>query len=270
MGVDALRHRRRSGRSIGDTSWIVEARRSGKIQALIVQGILATDLSRAADIVRCRAHRLPRRTRPTPTTRVCCVGASRALNAPGDAQEDWQILVKLAAGLGVTLAYGSGSVDIRQDISARLAAAAAEGMSTLSFRGRCRPARGSMRLTRQNAGSGSSSIRTCHRSGLGRTIVTARAGSHPSQRSEVVAFRRLASRWPRRRPSATRSESAKLIMRITARLAPARRVAVCTAPLFAQRGPAKADSHLSSRPIPSRRVQTCASPSRCNCRRATT
>ncbi|MFN7985190.1 MAG: 2Fe-2S iron-sulfur cluster-binding protein [Vicinamibacterales bacterium] len=117
--------------SIGDTSWIVEARRSGKIQALIVQGILATDLSRAADIVLPGASFAEKDASYTNDKGVL-QGASRALNAPGDAQEDWQILVKLAAGLGVTLAYGS-SVDIRQDISARLAAAAAEGMSTLSF-----------------------------------------------------------------------------------------------------------------------------------------
>ncbi len=117
--------------SIGDTSWIVEARRSGKIQALIVQGILATDLSRAADLVLAGASFAEKDASYTNDKGVL-QGASRALNTPGDAQEDWQILVKLAAGLGVTLAYGS-SLEIRQDISTRLAAAAAEGMSTLSF-----------------------------------------------------------------------------------------------------------------------------------------
>ncbi len=37
--------------SIGDVSWIIEARTSGKLPLLIVQGVLMTDLARAADIV---------------------------------------------------------------------------------------------------------------------------------------------------------------------------------------------------------------------------
>ncbi len=117
--------------SIGDVSWIIDARRSGKIQVLIVQGILATDLSRAADIVLPGASFAEKDASYTNDTGVL-QGASRALATPGDAQEDWQILVKLAAGLGVTMSYGS-SLEIRQDIGARMAAAEAEGMSALSF-----------------------------------------------------------------------------------------------------------------------------------------
>src|SRR4029079_10698747 len=37
--------------SIGDLSWLIEARRSGKLSLLIVQGVLLTDLARAADVV---------------------------------------------------------------------------------------------------------------------------------------------------------------------------------------------------------------------------
>jgi len=117
--------------SIGDVEWIIEARRSGKIQALIVQGILATDLSRAADIVLPGASFAEKDASYTNDKGVL-QGASRALPTPGDAQEDWQILAKLAAGLGVTLNYAS-SLQIRQDISAGLAAAEAEGMASLSF-----------------------------------------------------------------------------------------------------------------------------------------
>ena len=117
--------------SIGEVSWIIDARRSGKIQVLIVQGILATDLSRAADIVLPGASFAEKDASYTNDTGVL-QGASRALATPGDAQEDWQILVKLAAGLGVTMSYGS-SLEIRQDIGARMAAAEAEGMSALSF-----------------------------------------------------------------------------------------------------------------------------------------
>ena len=37
--------------SLGDTAWIVEARKRGTLPLLIVQGVLMTDLSRAADFV---------------------------------------------------------------------------------------------------------------------------------------------------------------------------------------------------------------------------
>ncbi len=37
--------------SIGDVSWVIEAKRSGKLQLLIVHGVLMTELAKAADIV---------------------------------------------------------------------------------------------------------------------------------------------------------------------------------------------------------------------------
>ena len=37
--------------SIGDTRWIVDARKSGALGLLVVQGVLMTDLARAADFV---------------------------------------------------------------------------------------------------------------------------------------------------------------------------------------------------------------------------
>ena len=37
--------------SIGDVSWVIDARKSGKLPLLIVQGVLMTDLARAADVV---------------------------------------------------------------------------------------------------------------------------------------------------------------------------------------------------------------------------
>src|SRR5690606_29459460 len=36
--------------SIGDVSWVIEARKSGRLPLLIVQGVLMTDLVKAADI----------------------------------------------------------------------------------------------------------------------------------------------------------------------------------------------------------------------------
>ena len=39
------------GGSLGDVSWLIEARRSGTLPLLVYQGVLLTDLARAADIV---------------------------------------------------------------------------------------------------------------------------------------------------------------------------------------------------------------------------
>ena len=47
-------------------------------------------------------------------------GASRALAAPGDAQEDWQVFVNLGMALGVTLDYAS-SAEVRSDVARALA-----------------------------------------------------------------------------------------------------------------------------------------------------
>ena len=55
--------------SIGDVSWVISARASGKLPLLIVHGVLMTDLARAADIVLPGASR-SRRTRPTSTSRA--------------------------------------------------------------------------------------------------------------------------------------------------------------------------------------------------------
>jgi NADH-quinone oxidoreductase subunit G len=47
-------------------------------------------------------------------------GAARAIPTPGEAMEDWRILVNLAAALGVPLEYESAG-QIRADIAARYA-----------------------------------------------------------------------------------------------------------------------------------------------------
>ena len=101
--------------SIGDVSWVIQARVSGKLPLLIVHSVLLTDLARAADIVLPGASSLEKD--------ACYVNyqgrvqaASRALLTPGDAQEDWQILVNLGMALGVTLGYTS-SAHVRADVA---------------------------------------------------------------------------------------------------------------------------------------------------------
>jgi NADH-quinone oxidoreductase subunit G len=101
--------------SIGDVSWVIDARRSGKLPLLIVQGVLMTDLVRAADIV------LPgvssyEKDAAYVNQQGRLQAAARALPAPGDAQEDWQIFVNLALALGTALDYTS-SAHIRADVA---------------------------------------------------------------------------------------------------------------------------------------------------------
>ena len=101
--------------SIGDVSWVIDARKSGKLPLLIVQGVLMTDLARAADIV------LPGvSSYEKDATYVNQQGrlqaAARALPAPGDAQEDWQLFVNLALALGSPLDYTS-SAHVRADVA---------------------------------------------------------------------------------------------------------------------------------------------------------
>ncbi len=90
--------------SIGDTQWIVNARTSGKVGLLIVQGVLMTDLARAADFVLPGASYVEKEASYT-NDRGRLQGTARAIPAPGDAMEDWQILVNVSAALGVPFGY---------------------------------------------------------------------------------------------------------------------------------------------------------------------
>ena len=91
--------------SIGDTNWIVAARTSGKLPLLVVQGVLMTDLARAADFVLPGAS-VRREGRVLHQRQGTSSRARRsAIKAPGEAMEDWQIVVNLATALGVAFDY---------------------------------------------------------------------------------------------------------------------------------------------------------------------
>jgi predicted molibdopterin-dependent oxidoreductase YjgC len=118
--------------SIGDVSWVIDARRSGTLSLLVVQGVLMTDLARAADVVLPGACAFEK-----DATYVNGQGrlqaAARALAAPGDALEDWQIFVNLAAALGTTLDYTS-SAHVRADLAKALAGNPRyEPLTTIAF-----------------------------------------------------------------------------------------------------------------------------------------
>ncbi len=102
--------------SIGDIQWVIDARRSGRLPLLVVQGVLLTDLARAADFVLPGASFVEKEASYTNDTGIT-QGTSRTIAAPGDAMEDWQVLVNLAVALGVKLNYTS-SAHVRGDIAA--------------------------------------------------------------------------------------------------------------------------------------------------------
>jgi NADH-quinone oxidoreductase subunit G len=103
--------------SIGDTSWILEARARGALPLLIVQGVLLTELARAADFVLPGASYVEKEASYT-NDQGRLQGAARVMPPPGDAMEDWQILVNLGSALGVRFDYTSVA-HVRGDIAAR-------------------------------------------------------------------------------------------------------------------------------------------------------
>jgi NADH-quinone oxidoreductase subunit G len=106
--------------SLGDVSWILTARAAGKLPLLIVQGVLLTDLARAADFVLPGASFAEKEASYT-NDQGRLQGTARAMAPPGDAMDDWQILVNLAAALGI----GGGldhpsAADVRAHIARRV------------------------------------------------------------------------------------------------------------------------------------------------------
>jgi NADH-quinone oxidoreductase subunit G len=121
--------------SIGDVSWVIDARKAGRIQTLVVQAILRTPLADAADIVLPGCAFVEKDATYTNMTGHV-QGASRVIMPPGEAVEDWQILAKLSVVFGVNLSYTSSGA-VRHAISQTLAAV--QGYSALSTMAFARP-----------------------------------------------------------------------------------------------------------------------------------
>jgi NADH-quinone oxidoreductase subunit G len=118
--------------SLGDTSWIVEARAHGLLPLLVVQGVLLTALARAADFVLPGASYVEKEASYT-NEQGRLQSTARAIPVPGDAMEDWDILVNVGMALGVPFGYASAA-HVRTDIAARFAGTKAfDGLTSLSF-----------------------------------------------------------------------------------------------------------------------------------------
>ena len=118
--------------SLGEVKWIIDARRRGTLPLLIVQGVLMTDLARAADFVLPGASYVEKEASYT-NDHGRLQGTARAMAPPGEAMEDWQILVNLGVSLGVPFNY-TASAHVRADIAARYPnRKGLEGLTTLAF-----------------------------------------------------------------------------------------------------------------------------------------
>ena len=118
--------------SIGDISWIIEARKTGRLKLLVVQGVLLTELAQAADVVLPGASWVEKEASYV-NGQGRLQGASRAIAPPGDAQEDWQVLVNVGLALGVPLTYTS-SAEIRSDLARALSGKERyAGLTSLAF-----------------------------------------------------------------------------------------------------------------------------------------
>jgi NADH-quinone oxidoreductase subunit G len=118
--------------SLGDASWIIEARKSGKLGLLIVQGVLMTDLVKAADIVLPGAAWVEKNAAYA-NAQGRVQSSTRVLAPPGDAQEDWQVFVNVGLALGAPVTYATSN-----EVRAELATAMREnpayaGLASLEF-----------------------------------------------------------------------------------------------------------------------------------------
>ena len=104
--------------SLGDVTWIVEARAAGRIQTLVVQGVLLTPLAAAADVVlpgACFAEKDASFTNMQGRLQF----TSRAIPAPGEALDDTLIVLRVAAAADAALDYRTAD-DVRADIASML------------------------------------------------------------------------------------------------------------------------------------------------------
>jgi NADH-quinone oxidoreductase subunit G len=121
-----------TGPDDAEHDWIVNARAKGTLPVLVVHGVLLTPLARAADVVLPGASFVEKEASYT-NDGGRLQAASRVLPLGGDAMEDWQILVNLAADLGVPLGY-TDPAQVRADIGKAFGGAKElQGIAGLQF-----------------------------------------------------------------------------------------------------------------------------------------
>jgi NADH-quinone oxidoreductase subunit G len=102
--------------SLGDVAWIAQARTKGTLKSLVVQGVVGSVLSEAADVVlsgACWAEKAACFTNGQGLLQT----TSKVIPPPGYALEDTVVLLKLAAALGAGLTMKT-TADVRADLAA--------------------------------------------------------------------------------------------------------------------------------------------------------
>jgi NADH-quinone oxidoreductase subunit G len=106
--------------SMGDLSWVMAARQSGAVKTLIVHGVLMTDLARAADVVLPGAAWVEEEGAYV-NEQGRLQAAARVIPPPGEALENWQVLVNVGAALGASVTFTDAAA-IRSQIGTALSA----------------------------------------------------------------------------------------------------------------------------------------------------
>jgi NADH-quinone oxidoreductase subunit G len=104
--------------SMGDMTWLMHAKKNGRVPIVIYQGVQSTELAKIADVVLPGAAWVEKNATYTNDGGVL-QAASKVINPPGEAVEDWQILTSVAVSLGLPLAYKT-SQDVRAAIGAAM------------------------------------------------------------------------------------------------------------------------------------------------------
>jgi NADH-quinone oxidoreductase subunit G len=119
--------------SLGDVRWVIDAKRNARLPLLVVQGVLMTELAQAADIVLPGAAYVEKdATYTNQQGRV--QAAAQVMVPPGDATEDWQILINVAVSLGITAPRYTTAADVRADVAAALDGNAAyDALASVEF-----------------------------------------------------------------------------------------------------------------------------------------
>ncbi len=104
--------------SLGDVRWLIDARRNGVVATIIYQGVLSTELAKAADIVLPGAAWVEKDATYVNDQNIL-QASSKVLSPPGEAVDDWQILTSVAAAVGLPFTYAS-SLEVRAEIAANM------------------------------------------------------------------------------------------------------------------------------------------------------
>ncbi|MEO5819428.1 MAG: 2Fe-2S iron-sulfur cluster-binding protein [Vicinamibacteraceae bacterium] len=118
--------------SLGDVAWIAEARTTGTLKTLVVQGVVGSALSEAADVVLSGACWVEKEACYTNGQGILQT-TSKVIPPPGYALEDTVVLLKLAAKLGAGLTMKT-TVDVRADLAGMAGQVPGlAGIDTVSF-----------------------------------------------------------------------------------------------------------------------------------------